>query len=101
MTNLEIFTNGRNVVVQQLLNSFFFVLNERRGHVRSGGFLSSLPGSLLVPDGTTVQHPSFYPAEDYHQDYFANHPEQGYCAFVVAPKVQKFLKTFVDRVAHA
>lgn len=44
---------------------------------------------------------NYAPAEDYHQDYFANHPEQGYCAFVVAPKVQKFLKTFADRVKHA
>jgi peptide-methionine (S)-S-oxide reductase len=32
-------------------------------------------------------------AEAYHQNYFANHPEQGYCAVVVAPKVQKFLHT--------
>lgn len=33
-------------------------------------------------------------AEDYHQDYFAKHPGQGYCAFVVGPKVEKFRKTF-------
>ena len=33
-------------------------------------------------------------AEDYHQHYFAQHPNQGYCAFVVAPKVDKFRKTF-------
>ncbi len=32
----------------------------------------------------------FWPAEDYHQDYFANNPTTGYCAAVVAPKVQKF-----------
>jgi peptide-methionine (S)-S-oxide reductase len=32
-------------------------------------------------------------AEAYHQNYFANHPEQGYCAYVVAPKVHKFLNT--------
>jgi peptide-methionine (S)-S-oxide reductase len=38
-------------------------------------------------------------AEDYHQHYFANHPNQGYCAFVVAPKVEKFRKTFADKVA--
>jgi len=37
-------------------------------------------------------------AEDYHQHYFANNPEQGYCAFVVAPKVEKFRKTFASRV---
>ncbi|MBX3606410.1 MAG: peptide-methionine (S)-S-oxide reductase MsrA [Piscinibacter sp.] len=40
-------------------------------------------------------------AEDYHQHYFANHPGQGYCAFVVAPKVEKFRKTFASRVKAA
>ena len=40
-------------------------------------------------------------AEDYHQHYFANHPNQGYCAFVVAPKVEKFAKTFASRVRPA
>jgi peptide-methionine (S)-S-oxide reductase len=37
-------------------------------------------------------------AEAYHQHYFANNPNQGYCAFVVAPKVEKFAKTFASRV---
>ena len=37
-------------------------------------------------------------AEDYHQRYFENHPEQGYCAFVVAPKVQKFRRTFASHM---
>ena len=38
-------------------------------------------------------------AEDYHQHYFANNPNQGYCAMVVAPKVEKFRKTFAAKVA--
>jgi peptide-methionine (S)-S-oxide reductase len=37
---------------------------------------------------------TYYRAEDYHQDYFRQHPLQGYCAFVVAPKVAKFKKTY-------
>lgn len=41
---------------------------------------------------------NFYPAEDYHQEYFANNPNQPYCAAVVAPKVAKFRKNFVDRL---
>lgn len=41
---------------------------------------------------------NYWRAEDYHQHYFANHPNQGYCAFVVAPKVAKFRKTFKARV---
>jgi peptide-methionine (S)-S-oxide reductase len=40
---------------------------------------------------------TWYKAEDYHQDYFRQHPEQGYCAFVVAPKVAKFRKMFAER----
>jgi peptide-methionine (S)-S-oxide reductase len=41
---------------------------------------------------------NYHPAEAYHQHYFANHPNQGYCAYVVAPKVAKFRKTFGERV---
>ena len=41
---------------------------------------------------------AWYKAEDYHQDYFRQHPLQGYCAFVVAPKVAKFKKTFSGRL---
>jgi peptide-methionine (S)-S-oxide reductase len=42
--------------------------------------------------------PQYYRAEDYHQDYFRQHPLQGYCAFVVAPKVAKFKKTYSARI---
>lgn len=38
----------------------------------------------------------FYPAEDYHQNYFINNPTQGYCNAVVRPKVEKFLKTYKE-----
>lgn len=40
----------------------------------------------------------FYLAEAYHQDYFANNPEQGYCAAVIAPKLDKFRKVFKDKL---
>jgi peptide-methionine (S)-S-oxide reductase len=40
----------------------------------------------------------FYPAEDYHQDYFENNPSQPYCRAVVEPKVSKFRKLFLDRL---
>lgn len=45
----------------------------------------------VVPAGV------FYIAEDYHQDYFARHPYQPYCQFVVAPKLAKFRKQFPGR----
>lgn len=41
---------------------------------------------------------AFYRAEDYHQDYFRHHPLQGYCAFVVSPKVDKFRAMFSARL---
>lgn len=41
---------------------------------------------------------NYWRAEEYHQHYFAKHPHQGYCAFVVAPKVDKFRRQFAARV---
>ena len=38
--------------------------------------------------------PRYWRAEDYHQEYFRHNPAQGYCMFVVAPKIEKFRKTF-------
>jgi peptide-methionine (S)-S-oxide reductase len=40
----------------------------------------------------------FYPAEDYHQNYYALNPNQGYCQFVIRPKVEKFNKQFADKL---
>ena len=40
---------------------------------------------------------AYFKAEAYHQNYFENNPLQGYCAFVVAPKVAKFRKLFTER----
>ncbi len=41
---------------------------------------------------------AFYPAEDYHRDYYARNPEKGYCQMVIAPKVAKFRKQYADRL---
>ena len=41
---------------------------------------------------------NYWPAEAYHQDYFENNPNQGYCVAVAGPKVAKFRKTFTSRV---
>jgi len=42
----------------------------------------------------------FWPAENYHQEYFANNPNQPYCAAVVAPKVAKFRQKFLSRLKN-
>jgi peptide-methionine (S)-S-oxide reductase len=41
---------------------------------------------------------AFYPAENYHHDYFANNPDQGYCQMVVRPKLEKFRKAFAEKL---
>jgi peptide-methionine (S)-S-oxide reductase len=41
--------------------------------------------------------PAYYRAETYHQEYFRHNAGQGYCMFVVAPKLEKFLRTFASR----
>ena len=45
-----------------------------------------------------VPFEKFYKAEDYHQDYFANNSSQSYCGIVIAPKVAKFRKQFIDKL---
>lgn len=45
-----------------------------------------------------VPFKAFYPAEDYHDDYYENNPSQPYCSFVITPKLEKFEKTFKDYI---
>jgi len=54
---------------------------------------ASTPGSRKVVT-EVLPLDNYWPAEDYHQDFFARHPTQGYCLAVAAPKVAKFRKTF-------
>jgi peptide-methionine (S)-S-oxide reductase len=56
-----------------------------------------LYGGEIVTQVTPLDG-NYFPAEAYHQNYFARHPDQGYCAFVVAPKVAKFRQKFAHRV---
>jgi peptide-methionine (S)-S-oxide reductase len=47
------------------------------------------------PIVTTIEaYSNFYVAEDYHDNYYENNPNQGYCQFVITPKVEKFEKVF-------
>ena len=53
-------------------------------------------GAPIVTEVAPVQN--YHPAEAYHQRYALNHPHQGYCAYVVAPKVAHFRAQFRDRL---
>ncbi len=54
-----------------------------------------IPGKRIVTEVRPVA--TFYEAEEYHQEYFVKNPGQGYCSFVVAPKLKKFREKFADR----
>jgi peptide-methionine (S)-S-oxide reductase len=58
--------------------------------------MASVWDAPIVTELSPAQN--YYKAEDYHQNYFREHPLQGYCAYVVAPKVAKFRKVFADKV---
>jgi len=53
-------------------------------------------GGRVVTEVMPVQN--YSPAEGYHQHYFAQHPNQGYCTAVIGPKVEKFRKVFKERL---
>ena len=56
-------------------------------------------GAFSDPIVTTLESvDTFYPAEDYHQNYFNQNGDQPYCSFVIKPKVEKFKKAFSSRL---
>ena len=63
-------------------------------------FLSAIQGAKEIWEGevVTTLEPltKFWPAEEYHQDFFAKNPNQGYCVAVVAPKVNKVRAKFAQ-----
>ena len=66
--------------------------------------ISELAGQKIWADSivTAVSPaPTFWRAEDYHQNYYANNPLQGYCQAVVAPKAAKLRKVFAGRLKNA
>ncbi len=66
--------------------------------------IAALNTAGIWPDPivTTIEEFTvFYPAEDYHQNYYNQNPEQGYCRAVITPKIEKFRKVFADRLKAA
>ena len=67
--------------------ALFEAARDRASEVWDGGVVTS-----MEPLG------AWYPAEDYHQDFFAKNPTQGYCLAVAAPKVSKVRKSFTEYI---
>ena len=112
-----------DITLKEILEIFFVIHDptslNRQGNdagtqYRSGVYYSTLVQKEVIDDfiressqDKTFGSPivtevlplaNYWPAEAYHQDYFENNPNQGYCSFVVGPKVEKFRKTFASRV---
>jgi len=67
-------------------------------------FIAELEASAKDGDPivTTIETDAvFYPAEDYHKDYFAKNPGQGYCQVVIAPKLQKVQKAYANLLTQS
>lgn len=74
-------TPGQEATVEQVINE----LNAAK-----------LWGAPIVTEVKPFQ--AFHPAEDYHQEYFRRNPDQGYCQIVIAPKVAKFRKRYLEKL---
>ncbi|MGZ5199482.1 MAG: peptide-methionine (S)-S-oxide reductase MsrA [Telluria sp.] len=86
-----------NDVGTQYRSVIFFTSPEQEATARK--VMGEMAGVWDAPIVTQVEPArTWYKAEAYHQDYFNQHPLQGYCAFVVAPKVAKFRKMFANRL---
>ena len=65
---------------------------EQRKHLDQSGAWDRPIVTEIVPVS------DFYAAENYHHDYFANNPDQGYCQMVIRPKLEKFRSAFKDKL---
>ena len=53
----------------------------------------------LRREGEGMGSVGFYPAEEYHRQYYRRHPHAPYCRLVIEPKMRKFLQTFAPKLA--
>lgn len=86
--------------VGEQYRSVIFYLNEEQKKI-ANEVIAELTRDKVFRDPivTAVETAStFYVAEDYHQDYFANNSMQPYCMFVVSPKVQKIRERYAQRL---
>jgi peptide-methionine (S)-S-oxide reductase len=77
----------------------FYHNNEQKAKTEKYKAALDKSGAWDNPVVTTIEKMDiFYPAEDYHQNYYINNTEQGYCQFVIRPKVEKFEKVFKNKL---
>lgn len=116
---VEIEFDDQQITYQQLLDVFFFLhdptqLNKQGNDIgrqyRSAIFYTNLEQKIIAENlikkldeqaifakpivTELVEADTFYPAEAYHQGYFDENPNQGYCMFIIAPKYAKFIEKY-------
>lgn len=86
-------------VGSQYRSSIFYLNDTQRAKAEHYKAELDRSGAFPAPIVTEiVPLTTFHPAENYHKDYYANNPEQGYCQLVVRPKVEKFRKAFAQKL---
>ena len=92
--------NQQGADVGTQYRSVIFVASDEER--RSAEAIRAEIDAAAVWDGEIVTEiadlPDFYPAEAEHHDYFARHPDAGYCQVVIAPKLAKFREQFANRL---
>jgi peptide-methionine (S)-S-oxide reductase len=82
--------------------SVVFYHNEEQ-KVKANGYIQKLNDEKVYPSNIVTEvSPSqaFYPAEDYHQNYYNQNGSEPYCRFVIQPKMEKFKKVFKDKLKN-
>ena len=88
-----------NDVGTQYRSAIFYHDDEQK--VAAEKILQEIADEQIWPDPVVTEVialNNYHQAEDYHQDYFSNNPQNQYCNMVVAPKLAKFKKTFASRL---
>ncbi len=86
----------------QYRSAIFYHTEEQRQQAEAYKKKLDESGAFDAPIVTEItKFDKFYPAERYHQDYYSQNPNQGYCRAVIQPKVEKFRKVFKDKLKGA
>lgn len=83
----------------QYRSAIFYLNNEQKDIAEVYKKRLDESGAFHNPIATEITKAStYYPAEKYHQDYYTLNPNQGYCQYVIQPKVEKFRKAFAGKL---
>lgn len=86
-------------VGHQYRSAIFYHSEEQRQTAEASKSKLEATGKLGAKIVTTIEpFERFYPAESYHQDYYAANPHNSYCSIVIDPKIRKLLRSFGDEV---